>query len=449
MGFTEPDFVVSSMLKEGLPRGGSRCKAHFKARFKAQGKVRCACVVIVLLLSACNNNSDTESTVPAISLTTELGGIADGFERACEARDFSFPDDHGAHPEYRNEWWYVTGNLSNDEGRKFGFHATFFRIANRLPVEQEDPAQDPAQDTATPAASWSSTSSWAAEQFYMGHFAISEEGSNRAVAHERFSRAAAGLAGATTHPVNVWLDDWRLQERSDSTPDIQSDIENDELARDKKLADESVRHWRLEMASGSESVDLSLQAVKPLVLQGDNGLSFKSAGDCNASYYYSFTRLDVSGDIVNNGVKHSVNGTAWIDREWSSSALADNQVGWDWFALQLKDGRDLMIYQLRKNDGQPDDYSYAVEIDRSGNKKIIPYDQIDIVVKRWWESPTGARYPIAGRIYRADSEETIEYRPLIDNQELPLTVRYWEGAIQLTDGSDTSIGHGYLELTGY
>ena len=103
------------------------------------------------------------------------------------------------------------------------------------------------------------------------------------------------------------------------------------------MTGESARHWRLEMASGSESVDLSLRAVKPLVLQGDNGLSFKSAGDCNASYYYSFTRLDVSGDIVNNGVKHSVNGTAWIDREWSSSALADNQVGWDWFALQLKD----------------------------------------------------------------------------------------------------------------
>jgi len=409
-------------------------------------------VFLVPLLSACNNSGDEFSTEAAISLTNELGGSPEGYERACEPRDFVFPGDHGAHPAYRNEWWYVTGNLNNVDGRKFGFHATFFRIANQPVMGQSN--------IATSGDTWVSDSAWAAHQFYMGHFAISEEGSAKTVAHERFARAAAGLAGATSNPVRVWLDDWQLLGPSQTESWLHREsVFSNQAPNNNNLAsaepsettksNKERAQWQLDMSSGDESVALTLNAIKPPVLQGNDGLSYKSDGDCNASYYYSISRLNVNGSIINAGATHEVTGTAWIDREWSSSVLADNQVGWDWFALQLNDGRDLMIYQLRQANGQTDTHSYAVEIDSAGNKKLIPNEQIDVVADRWWKSPTGASYPVSGRIYRADTDETILYQPLIDNQELPLTVRYWEGAILLSDETNEPIGHGYLELTGY
>ena len=386
--------------------------------------VLCAAVPAAILaaVSACSDTSNNSVAEPTVSLTTELGGTAEGYQRACEPRDFVFPADHGAHPGFRNEWWYVTGNLNNESGKRFGFHATFFRIANQ-------PVAGPVVGTEAPDT-WQSASNWATSQFYMGHFAISEEGAKKAAAYERFARAAAGLSGATAAPVKIWLDDWRLT---------------------GPAHDAETNQWQLSMTSdtNTESVDLALNPQKPPVLQGERGLSVKSAGNCNASYYYSISRMQVSGEISNGGEQHSVTGSAWLDREWSSSVLADHQVGWDWFALQLTDGRDLMIYQLRDINGQADTHSYAVEIDKAGNKKIIPFEQIELTMERWWQSPSGANYPVAGRIHRGDTNETIVYQPLIDNQELPLTVRYWEGAILLSDEAGTSIGRGYLELTGY
>lgn len=411
--------VYSHSVSNTVTSRASVVSAIFKITF----------MTLIAFTSACNNEGGNVPVEPGISLTTELGGSAEGFERACDTRDFVFPDDHSAHPQYRNEWWYVTGNLNSDEGQRFGFHATFFRIANQ-------PATDTASDQ------WQTTSNWAASQFYMGHFAISEEGANKATAHERFARAAAGLAGATAKPVRIWLDDWQLTGPSNLAADQTSSVALSQSQSD-------ANQWQLSMASDTESVNLALNPMKPPVLQGDRGLSIKSGGACNASYYYSISRLQVSGEVMNGGVLHPVTGTAWIDREWSSSVLADHQVGWDWFALQLDDGRDLMIYQLRDKTGQPDTHSYAVEIDSTGNKTIIPFQQIQLDIERWWQSPSGARYPVAGRIVRNDTNETIVYNPLIDNQELPLTVRYWEGAIQLSDDSGASIGHGYLELTGY
>lgn len=396
---------------------------------------------------ACGTDNNAEFIESAISLTTELGGSAEGYERACEPRDFVFPKDHGAHPEFRNEWWYVTGNLSSNKGKRFGFHATFFRIAVQPATDQfsatdQLSASELSMKELSMKEQWQSSSEWAASQFYMGHFAISEEGAKATNAHERFARAAAGLAGATAEPVNIWLDDWQLTGPTEAVSDQTAAT----LATQSRT---DARQWELAVASDSESVKLALSSLKPPVLQGDRGLSFKSDGDCNASYYYSISRLQVSGKVVNDNVLHPVTGTAWIDREWSSSVLAGHQVGWDWFALQLTDGRDLMIYQLRDRDGRPDAHSYAVEIDSTGNKTIIPFQQIRLDIERWWESPSGARYPVSGRIHRTDTDETIVYRPLIDNQELPLTVRYWEGAILLSDDTGASIGHGYLELTGY
>ncbi len=386
---------------------------------------------LLCVLVACNDSAPANGIGNSgISLHTELGGSAEGYARACDSREFLFPADHGAHTAYRNEWWYITGNVQNKERKKFGFHATFFRIANapQANAVQTDTPKETGfadQQSGDPV---NARSAWSADQFYMGHFAISEDGDDQIKAHERFSRAAAGLAGAQVDPLRIWLDDWQLT----------AAIED---------ADELV--WQLTLKEGGEFIDLTLRASKPVFLQGHDGLSQKSRERCNASYYYSIPRMRASGKIRSAGVVHEVTGTAWFDREWSSSALADNQSGWDWFSLQLADGRDLMVYQLRLRDGGIDPHSYAVEMRQDGSKRIIPIDAIRIEVDQWWRGSGGAQYPIAGTLHLADTGETIVYRPLIDDQEMQLTVRYWEGAIQLQDASGADIGHGYLELTGY
>lgn len=379
------------------------------------------CSVLLALVIGCsgNNSPDNPVTESGVSLHTELGGNARGYERACGPRNFTFPADHGAHHAFRNEWWYVTGNVESTNAKKFGFHATFFRIANSPPDETESSDQ-------------AAQSAWSANEFYMAHFAISESGAAQISAHERFSRAAAGLAGAqvdltANDTVRVWLDNWSLTAGSS-----QGNLT-----------------WQLYMADGEDVIDLTLRAQKPIVLQGDKGFSQKSTDPCNSSYYYALSRLRASGKLTSNGVSHEVQGSAWLDREWSSSALGDDQIGWDWFALQLNDGRDMMFYQLRKEDGSRDPYSHAVEIDEQGNKNVLPVSLIDIEIEDWWQSKSGARYPVGGKIRRADTEEVIIFKPLIENQELDLTVRYWEGAIILTDLDGRSIGRGYMELTGY
>ncbi len=369
-------------------------------------------------LSGCNSPPQEYSTT-GVSLHSELGGSAEGFERACTTRQFSFPEDHGAHPKFRNEWWYITGNLEDSSGLRFGFHVTFFRVAN--PPEKPD-----ANGT---------SSNWSSSEFYMAHFAVTEgltEENVHSTGFERFSRAAAGLSGAHVSnteesTVKVWLDDWQLH----------ASYVDDKLI------------WQLSLHEGDYSIQMRLTPEKPIVLQGNAGYSQKSADPCNASFYYSLPRLRADGQIKIAGTQHDVTGTAWLDREWSSSALADTQTGWDWFALQLNDGRDLMLYNLRKGDGSIDSFSYAVEIDQRGTKRQIPIDQISVEVDRWWKSDTGSRYPVAGKILRKDTNEILVFTPLRENQELDFTVRYWEGAIDLASTSGENIGRGYLELTGY
>lgn len=375
-------------------------------------------LMAALGVAACSKETDHQSTPDSggVSLHTELGGNAEGYDRACGPRDFVFPQDHGAHSSFRNEWWYITGNLQADSTTRFGFHATFFRVGNKL-TESE---------TEMPVSS-----NWAADEFYMAHFAITQQGADKVSAHERFGRAAAGLAGAVVNEshtvIKVWLDDWQLTA--------------------KEIDGQLV--WQLQIKEGKNALDLTLIADKPIVLQGKDGYSQKSADSCNSSYYYSMPRMRASGQVVANNQSHEVAGSAWLDREWSSSALADDQVGWDWFALQMDDGRDIMFYQLRKEDGTIDPYSHAVEIDKEGLKTDIAAENFKLNIDRWWQSESGSRYPVSGTITRADTGETIVYRPLIDDQELDLTVRYWEGAIELSDATGQSIGRGYMELTGY
>jgi predicted secreted hydrolase len=366
--------------------------------------------LIAAALAACDTRAPSGST---LDLSAVLGGDAEGYARAIEPRTFVFPRDHGPHNEFRNEWWYFTGNLQAANGRRFGYELTIFRSALNPPAEQRAAARP---------------SRWAADQVYMGHFAVTDVDGKRFHFFERFARGAAGLAGARAEPFKVWVDDWRVE-----------------------AVDEPASRLRLVAAQGGAILDLELAPAKPVVPQGDRGLLRRSAEPGNASYYYSLTRIDTRGTITIDGERVEVAGSSWLDREWSTSALGEDQAGWDWFALQLDDGRDLMFYRLRDRDGGTDPYSRGVLVDPQGNASPVVRDDLGIEVLQTWESPRGGRYPARWRLRSAKAAIDLEVTPLLDDQELDVSIRYWEGAVRVqgrSQGREVK-GKGYVELTGY
>lgn len=348
-----------------------------------------------------------EAAEPPSRLAELLASDAEGFARATEPRDFVFPADHGPHPEFRNEWWYVTGNLDGDRGERFGFELTFFRFSLA-------PSADP------------SDSDWRTNQVYIAHLALTDGEDERFLVAQRYSRGALGLAGAEAEPFRVWIDDWRIEEQSSGD-------------------------WRLKADDNEFGLDLILSASKPPVLNGIDGLSQKSADPGNASYYYSITRLETQGIVRTGNRDYSVSGLAWLDREWSTSALAGNQVGWDWFALQLSDGSDLMFYGLRLDDGSQDPQSGGTFVSTGGIASHLGRSDVEIEVLDTWDSPEGGNYPSRWqlRVPRFGLDVTIT--PVIADQELFTTVRYWEGAVDVSGSRDGNsiAGRGYVELTGY
>lgn len=348
---------------------------------------------------------------PPPSVTAVLGEEdSGGFARATAPRVFRFPDDHGPHPEYRHEWWYFTGNLRGPGGRRFGYQLTFFRFA----LSPDPPAR---------------RSRWATNQAYMGHFAITDVQGNRFRHFERTGRGALGLAGATGRPFRVWLDDWSAEGKKTSTLPI-----------------------RLRAVEDDASIDLVLDTARPIVLQGDRGLSRKSAAPGNASYYYSMTRLATRGNVRLDGVSFPVEGNSWLDREWGTSSLEEGQTGWDWFALQLSDGRDLMFYRLRRGHGTTDPFSAGTLVLTDGSVRPLSPDDVRIETLGSWRSPkSGARYPSRWRVLLPSEGLELEVIPRSADQELRTTVRYWEGAVSVrgTSGGEPVGGEGYVELTGY
>lgn len=361
--------------------------------------------VLPLLLISCAAPAPQEPRARlAVAEAMRVAG-AEGFARATEPRPFVFPQDHGPHPEFAVEWWYYTGNLADTDGRRFGFQLTFFRFAIAPDAAPRD-------------------SAWAARDIYMAHFALADVTAGRFYAFERFSRGAAGLAGAQGEPFRVWLEDWEALGRGpQGTP------------------------MRLRAAEGDVALDLTLEAGKPPVLQGDRGLSQKSTEPGNASYYYSLTRMPAAGTMRAAGADHRVAGLAWMDREWSTSALGPDQVGWDWFALHLDDGRDLMFYQLRLKGGGSDPFSKGVLVAADGAYCPLARDEVRLEPTGAWTSPrSGGVYPAGWRLAVPAEGIDLTITPLLPDQELPTTVVYWEGAVQIA-GSAT--GYGYLEMTGY
>lgn len=346
---------------------------------------------------------------------SELAELLDAnderFPRATTLREFTFPADHGPHPEYRNEWWYITGNLEGDSGRRFGFELTIFRFALAPTYE-------------------ATGSAWRTNQIYIAHLALTDAANERFLVAERYSRGALGLAGAAAAPFRVWIDDWEIAERNEAGP------------RER---------WRIVAEDEDFALSLDLDALKAPVLNGDEGLSQKSDEPGNASYYYSITRLDTSGEVRLDGERFEVSGTSWLDREWSSSALADDQEGWDWFALQLDDGSELMYYNIRLDDGSRDPNSGGTLTDAAGLATKIGSDDVELDVLDAWSSPEGGRYPSRWRLRIPSRDIDVEVVPVMADQELFTTVRYWEGAVNVsgTAAGGPVRGVGYVELTGY
>jgi predicted secreted hydrolase len=337
----------------------------------------------------------------------------DGFARATGPRDFRFPDDHGPHPEFRNEWWYWTGNLVGQGGRPFGFELTLFRTALA-------PDQDPQR-----------SSRWAPRDIYMAHFTISDLAGGKFYAFERTSRGALELAGAVSSPLRLWVLDWFAVGTGDGATPFP---------------------LRLYAREGDVALDLSLEQGKPIVLQGDRGHSKKGPEPDNASYYYSLTRMPTSGSITVGGQRFEVRGETWMDREWSTRVLSPDQIGWNWFALRLDDGRELMFFHLRRRDGAKDVWSSGVIVDRDGTSRLLGADDVTVEPIGVWTSPRShIAYPAAFRLVVPAAALDVRVVPLLADQELDLTFRYWEGAVRVEGetGGKHAKGLGYLELTGY
>jgi predicted secreted hydrolase len=363
--------------------------------------------VALLLLAGCGAPQSDQLETEPMNLAEAMGGDTLGYARADGVRPFDFPSDYGAHPDFKTEWWYFTGNLETSEGRRFGYELTLFRSALR------------------PPDSVATDNDWSTRQLYMGHFSLADPETDTFHAFERFSRGAQGLAGAESPPFRIWLDDWTMTS-TDPT-------------------DLFPLHLRAE--EDGVGIDLWLTDAKPVVLQGDRGWDPKGEGAGNASYYYSFTRIETEGRILLGTDSLSVTGSSWKDHEWSTSALGEEEVGWDWFALQLDDGREIMFYQLRRRDGTQSPFTGGTLVRTDGTYRHLPPSEVQLeVLETWTSEVSGSVYPAGWRLRVPGEAVDLNISPVMNNQELNVSVRYWEGAVDI---SGSSAGRGYVELTGY
>lgn len=369
-------------------------------------------VIALALLAACSEPDDRREGDAGTGIRFLAEGGGGEFARAVEPRAFVFPADHGPHPEFRTEWWYFTGNVESEDARHYGFELTFFRVG----LVPEGRARG---------------SEWGTGEVWLAHLAVTDTRGRRFVAEERLSRGALGLAGASGGPFRVWVEDWSA------------------VAPSGVLEEGVVLRARAQRAE----IELRLEPIKSHVSHGRGGLDAKGPEPGNASYYYSLPRMQVAGTIVDaQGTAREVAGGAWMDREWGTSALSRGVEGWDWFALQLEDGRELMLYRLRDRDGGTNPYSGGSLVSIEGNVEGLGPEDFVLRPREYWTSPaTGSRYPIAWDVELPRFGLELEVTPRLRQQEVSLSVRYWEGAVIVTGSSlgEAIAGEGYLELAGY
>lgn len=388
-------------------------------------------ILIDLLLLGISTNSfsfvfgqsPTAAVVPPVS-SKELQSTA-GFSRATAVKAFVFPQDYGAHEDFQTEWWYYTGNLEGTgqhAGERFGYQLTLFRRAIAPPALVKRLQQH-------------KSSNWSTGQVYFAHFAVTDGVAKQHYPFDNYARGAAGLAGVTASPFKANIDNWSIQ-----TITPTSGLNAVRLVAKQKIDGEEV------------SIDLKLTTRKPLVLQGDRGLSPKSTEKGNASYYYSLTRMETEGTVTTPRGRFVVRGNSWMDREWSTSALGKNAVGWDWFAVQLDDGRDLKLFQIRNKNNSTDPVSTGKWVMVDGKTSDVKREEFTLKPTQTWTSPaTKITYPIAWEVRLPKQKLTLKVSAHIPNQEMNLGLTYWEGAVDIIgeENGKPLRGKGYLEMTGY
>jgi len=314
------------------------------------------------------------------------------------------PADHGSHPSFRTEWWYVTGWLDADDGSTLGFQVTFFRT--RPDVPEDNP------------------SAFTPRQLVIAHGALSDPKRGRLRHDQRIARATHGLAGADTSDTDVWIGDWRLE-------------------RDGA-------RYRTRLDAPDFGLDLVLERTQPPVLNGEDGYSRKGRLPSSASYYYSVPQLRVGGTVSREGIPVKVRGTAWLDHEWSTALLEPEASGWDWIGINLDDGGALMAFRMRDREGKR--LWAAATLRRPGGDPVhfAPQDVVFLPGRRWTSPRTGIQYPVEFAVRTGDV--AIDIEPLMDDQEsdsrMTTGAMYWEGAVRALQ-SGRPVGKGYLELTGY
>lgn len=333
--------------------------------------------------------------------------LATAFQPALPGYEYAFPRDHGAHDEYKTEWWYYTGHLRAEDGHRYGFELTFFRVG----VDREP----------------SAASRWSLRNLSLAHFAITDVDGKAFRFYEKFNRSSPFTADAAAGRLDVFNEGWRATTLPDGS-------------------------WRLAATSGSDAIDLVLTSAKQPAIHGENGISVKAAGVGYASHYYSMTRLEVRGTV--NGKRGR--GLAWMDHEFGSAQLRENQQGWDWFSIQLDNDAELMLYQIRRSDGTPDATSSGSLITSDGQVIHLRRDDMRVTPAATWKSPhTGAAYPMGWRVAVPKFAIDLTLQPLLRDQELvtrgSTRVTYWEGAVDVNGsfGNVAARGQGYVEMTGY
>jgi predicted secreted hydrolase len=345
-----------------------------------------------------------------ITFLEDQSGIEENnYMKAIDRTDFDFPDDHGAHPEYLTEWWYYTGNLFTDDDRHFGYQLTFFRRA----------ISDQLVD--------SNASNWASNQIYLAHFAVTDTASNQHYVFDQISRGSAGLAGTSVDPLfSIWLKDWEIVQLSENV---------------------------FQMNAGFEDVEINLLLtnIKGIIFHGDDGLSQKGSEIGNASYYFSQTRMETVGTIRISDEEFDVNGFSWMDHEFGTSTLGSDQIGWDWFSIQLDNQTEIMLFQIRQEDGSVSEFSSGTIINREGITENLQVNDFKIEVLDTWQTNDQVTYPNKWEIDIEQINLKMEITPVMNDQEMNLFFRYWEGAVRLngTLNGEEITGYGYVELTGY
>ena len=349
------------------------------------------------------------------------------YRAASPGYAYSFPRDHFNHPGFQTEWWYYTGNVQSAGGQAFGFQMTFFRQAVRRGPAPTGPTDSP----------------WAIEDLYLAHLALSDLSGGKFYHSERLNRAGPGIAGVSQESGRIWNGNWQVLWTGG--------------------------RQTLEAVADSWTLRLTLDARKPPVIHGQQGISQKGPGPGQASHYISLTRLAAAGTIEISGRAFAVQGTAWMDHEFFTHPLAPEQVGWDWLSLQLNDQTELMLFRLRRQDDSLDPYSAATYVDSSGKARHLSAREFTLrpleqrPQDRWTSPTTGAAYPVRWQVSVPSLGLNIEVTTRLPQQEVTTSGRlapnYWEGAIEITGtrGSSTVnfpvtspvTGAGYLEMTGY